>query len=70
MSAWNPTQFTGRHIVVADQDPSMVAMIIKALRADGHAVFHATGPWTGARFGSILSGSHSAPRPSSAGLVN
>lgn len=31
----------GRHIVVADEDPAAVAFIVRALRADGHAVFHA-----------------------------
>jgi DNA-binding NtrC family response regulator len=32
---------SGRHIVVADEDRSMVDRIIKTLREDGHAVFHA-----------------------------
>ena len=41
MSAWNPAAFTGRHIVVADEDPKVVAFVIKTLREDGHAVFHA-----------------------------
>jgi DNA-binding NtrC family response regulator len=41
MSAWDPAAFTGRHIIVADEDPKMVHFIIKALREDGHAVFHA-----------------------------
>jgi DNA-binding response OmpR family regulator len=30
-----------RHIVVADEDRDIVAFIIKTLREDGHAVFHA-----------------------------
>jgi DNA-binding response OmpR family regulator len=30
-----------RHIIVADEDRSVVAFIIKTLREDGHAVFHA-----------------------------
>ena len=30
-----------RHIVVADEDRAAVAFIIKTLREDGHAVFHA-----------------------------
>jgi DNA-binding response OmpR family regulator len=30
-----------RHIVVADEDRAVVAFIIKTLREDGHAVFHA-----------------------------
>jgi CheY-like chemotaxis protein len=30
-----------RHIVVADEDPAAVAFIVRTLRADGHAVFHA-----------------------------
>jgi DNA-binding NtrC family response regulator len=41
MSAWSPAQFTGRHIVVADEDPRMVDFIMRTLREDGHAVFHA-----------------------------
>jgi DNA-binding NtrC family response regulator len=30
-----------RHIIVADEDRDVVAFIIKTLREDGHAVFHA-----------------------------
>ena len=30
-----------RHILVADEDPKIVEFIIKTLREDGHAVFHA-----------------------------
>ncbi len=30
-----------RHIVVADQDPKVVAFVVDVLRDDGHAVFHA-----------------------------
>ncbi|HEY7615111.1 MAG TPA: response regulator [Gemmatimonadales bacterium] len=41
MSAWNPATFTGRHIIVADEDPKMVDFVITTLRGDGHAVFHA-----------------------------
>jgi DNA-binding NtrC family response regulator len=41
MSAWNPAAFSGRHIIVADEDPKMVEFIIRTLRGDGHAVFHA-----------------------------
>ena len=41
MSAWNPATFTGRHIVVADEDPKVVDFVITTLRDDGHAVFHA-----------------------------
>jgi DNA-binding NtrC family response regulator len=41
MSAWLQPEFTGRHIVVADEDRRMVDMIIRTLRDDGHAVFHA-----------------------------
>jgi DNA-binding response OmpR family regulator len=41
MSALTPPTFTGRHIVVADEDRRMVDMIIHTLRDDGHAVFHA-----------------------------
>jgi CheY-like chemotaxis protein len=40
-STWSPTAFTGRHIVVADEDPRMVHFVITTLRNDGHAVFHA-----------------------------
>src|SRR5687768_16435904 len=42
MTRWNPAAaFAGRHIVVADEDPRMVAYVIKILREQGHAVFHA-----------------------------
>jgi DNA-binding NtrC family response regulator len=41
MSPWSPAQFTGRHIVVADEDRCMVDLIVRTLRDDGHAVFHA-----------------------------
>lgn len=41
MSRWNPTTFSGRHIIVADEDPVMVAFVIATLREDSHAVFHA-----------------------------
>ncbi len=41
MSAWNPPKFTGRHIVVADEDPKMIDFVVTTLRQDGHAVFHA-----------------------------
>ena len=30
-----------RHIIVADEDRAVVSFIIKTLREDGHAVFHA-----------------------------
>ena len=30
-----------RHILVADEDPKIVEFIIRTLREDGHAVFHA-----------------------------
>jgi DNA-binding NtrC family response regulator len=32
---------TASHIVVADEDPKVVAFIIETLRDDGYAVFHA-----------------------------
>jgi DNA-binding NtrC family response regulator len=41
MSESSPAQFSGRHIVVADEDPNMVDFLIRTLRDDGHAVFHA-----------------------------
>ena len=41
MRAWNPAAISGRHIVVADEDPKVVAFVIRTLREDGHAVFHA-----------------------------
>src|SRR4051794_23422686 len=37
---WLP-QPTDRHIIVADEDRAAVAFILKTLREDGHAVFHA-----------------------------
>jgi DNA-binding NtrC family response regulator len=41
MSAWSQPDFSGRHIIVADEDRRMVDWIIRTLRDDGHAVFHA-----------------------------
>jgi DNA-binding response OmpR family regulator len=41
MTSWSPADFSGRHIVVADEDPRMVEFVIRTLREDGHAVFHA-----------------------------
>jgi DNA-binding NtrC family response regulator len=41
MDNWSPPPFSGRHIIVADEDPKMVAFLIKTLREDGHAVYHA-----------------------------
>jgi DNA-binding response OmpR family regulator len=32
---------SGRYILVADEDPAVVALVIDTLRSDGHAVFHA-----------------------------
>jgi DNA-binding response OmpR family regulator len=36
-----PGQFDRPRIVVADEDPSVVAFVIETLRKDGNAVFHA-----------------------------
>jgi len=36
-----PADFSGRYILVADEDPEVVALLIRTLRNDGHAVFHA-----------------------------
>jgi CheY-like chemotaxis protein len=33
--------FTGRYILVADEDPAVVEFVIRTLSHDGHAVFHA-----------------------------
>jgi two-component system OmpR family response regulator len=41
MSSTAPAHFTGRYILVADEDPAVVAFVIRTLRQDGHAVFHA-----------------------------
>lgn len=42
MTSPSPTELAGRRrILVADEDPSVVAFMIKTLREDGHAVFHA-----------------------------
>jgi DNA-binding response OmpR family regulator len=41
MSSPPPARLTGRHILVADEDPAVVAFVIQTLRNDGHAVFHA-----------------------------
>jgi two-component system OmpR family response regulator len=36
-----PGTSSGRYILVADEDPAVVSMVIDTLRNDGHAVFHA-----------------------------
>ncbi len=41
MGSTDPPPFTGRYILVADEDPAVVAFVIRSLRDDGHAVFHA-----------------------------
>jgi DNA-binding NtrC family response regulator len=42
MSSPTSADFLGRHrILVADEDPKIVAFIIQTLRDEGHAVFHA-----------------------------
>ena len=42
MKGWNPAAvFAGRHIVIADEDPRMVAQVMGIMREQGHAVFHA-----------------------------
>jgi DNA-binding NtrC family response regulator len=42
VSSPSPTTLAGaRRILVADEDPKIVAFIIQTLREDGHAVFHA-----------------------------
>jgi len=41
MSSPTPARLAGRHILVADEDPAVVAFVIQTLRSDGHAVFHA-----------------------------
>ena len=41
MADWSPPPFSGRHIIVADEDPKMVDFVVRTLREDGHAVFHA-----------------------------
>jgi two-component system, OmpR family, response regulator len=41
MNAVPPHGKAVRHIIVADEDPVVVAFIIQLLRQDGHAVFHA-----------------------------
>ncbi|CAN5791404.1 hypothetical protein BH24GEM1_BH24GEM1_02850 [soil metagenome] len=42
MSPLMPGLLDRRRIVVADEDPDIVALVIDTLRADGHAVFHAS----------------------------
>jgi two-component system, OmpR family, response regulator len=41
MNSQPPATFRGWYILVADEDPSVVAFVIHTLRRDGHAVFHA-----------------------------
>ena len=42
MSPLMPGPFPRRRIVVADEDPGVVAQVVETLRADGYAVFHAS----------------------------
>lgn len=41
MSSPTPARISGRQILVADEDPTVVAFVIRTLRQDGYAVFHA-----------------------------
>jgi two-component system OmpR family response regulator len=41
MSSTAPAILDGRHIVVADEDPNVVAFVVGTLRGEGYAVFHA-----------------------------
>src|SRR3954451_9323440 len=41
MSATLPQSQALRHIIVADEDPAVVAFVLHLLREDGHAAFHA-----------------------------
>lgn len=41
MSSPPPVAFSGRHVFVADEDPTVVALVTQTLRDDGHAVFQA-----------------------------
>lgn len=41
MSSLMPGVLDRRRIVVADEDPGVVALVVDTLRADGYAVFHA-----------------------------
>ena len=41
MSTPAPAPFSGRYILVADEDPAVVDFVIRTLRRDGHGVFHA-----------------------------
>jgi DNA-binding response OmpR family regulator len=41
MTSPSSAAFTGRYILVADEDPSVVAFVIRTLRDEGYTVFHA-----------------------------
>jgi DNA-binding response OmpR family regulator len=45
-----------RHIIVADEDPVVVAFIIRLLRQDSHAVFHAYDALSATQLASALDG--------------
>jgi two-component system OmpR family response regulator len=41
MQSPSMAKFSGRYILVADEDPTIVEFVIRTLRSDGHAVFQA-----------------------------
>ena len=41
MASPSSAAFTGRYVLVADEDPSVVAFVIRTLRDEGYVVFHA-----------------------------
>ena len=54
MNAAPPHGKAVRHIIVADEDPVVVAFIIQLLRQDGHAVFHAYDAMSATQLASAL----------------
>jgi two-component system response regulator (stage 0 sporulation protein F) len=54
MGASPPHGETVRHIIVADEDPAVVAFILHLLREDGHAAFHAYDAMSATQLASAL----------------
>jgi two-component system, OmpR family, response regulator len=54
MNAAPPHGNAVRHIIVADEDPVVVAFILHLLREDGHAVFHAYDAMSATQLASAL----------------
>jgi two-component system, NtrC family, response regulator AtoC len=54
MTSPSSAAFTGRYILVADEEPSVVAFVIRTLRDEGHCVFHAYDGRSAVELASVL----------------